>query len=116
MLPQRDWLFVGCEGGHDMQSIGGCNAGCHDLCGCSVPVHTCTRCGACDYGENEEAKEIRSDCVALHGAPQDRFVEDHDCDMEHMRCDRCDELIEECGRSGLCDECFEDENKGDASA
>ena len=51
----RDWLFIGCERGHDMQSIGGCNAGCDEYCACSVPVHTCTRCGDSDYGENAEA-------------------------------------------------------------
>ena len=58
----RDWLFVACEAGHDWQSTGGCNAGCGDSCGCSVPVNVCTRCGDCDYGENEEADEVRSRC------------------------------------------------------
>jgi hypothetical protein len=49
-------------GEHDMQSIGGCNAGCGANCACSVPVHTCTRCGDCDYGENDDAREIRRQC------------------------------------------------------
>ena len=59
----RDWLFVGCEDGHDMQSIGGCNAGCCESCGCSVPVNTCTRCGDCDYGDNEDADRVRVECA-----------------------------------------------------
>lgn len=52
-------------GEHDWKSIGGCNAGCGELCGCSVPVHQCTRCGDCDYGENAEAEQVRADCLAL---------------------------------------------------
>lgn len=59
----RDFLFVGCEGGHDMKHIGGCNAGCDEHCICSVPVHACTRCKDCDYGENDEAKQIIAACV-----------------------------------------------------
>ena len=61
----RDWLFVGCEKGHDMHHIGGCNAGC-DLgndCWCSVPVFKCSRCSECDYGENEEAEFLRKRCL-----------------------------------------------------
>jgi hypothetical protein len=53
------------ELGCDMQSVGGCCASCDDeagLCSCSVPVHKCTRCGDCDYGENEAADQIRADC------------------------------------------------------
>jgi len=45
----RDFLYVGCEGGHDMRHIGGRNAGCAPDCGCSIPVHTCSRCGDCDH-------------------------------------------------------------------
>lgn len=71
----RDFLFVGCEAGHDWQSVGGCNAGCHELCGCSVPVMVCARCGDCDYGENQEAKDTRSDCALLFGSPASRFAE-----------------------------------------
>lgn len=51
--------------GCDMQSVGGCCAGCdgeRGLCSCSVPVHKCTRCGDCDYGENDEADQIRAAC------------------------------------------------------
>jgi hypothetical protein len=47
---------------HDMQSIGGCNAGCEADCACSIPVHKCSRCGDCDYGENDEAEEVRRWC------------------------------------------------------
>jgi hypothetical protein len=50
------------EMGHDMRSIGGCNAGCDDACGCSVPVHECAVCGDCDYGVNDEAAEVRRRC------------------------------------------------------
>ncbi len=50
--------------GHDWKHIGGCNAGCQldkDCC-CSVPVHQCTKCGDCDYGDNPEADEKRAHC------------------------------------------------------
>lgn len=60
----RDWLFVGCERGHDWQHKGGCNAACElngDCC-CSVPVHECSRCRDCDYGDNEEAHQVRAEC------------------------------------------------------
>lgn len=53
--------------GHDWKSRGGCNAGCDDDCACSVPVHECTRCGDCDYGDNEEAEEVRRDCRMRRG-------------------------------------------------
>lgn len=62
-MGKRDFLYVGCENGHDMQSIGGCNAGCDPFCICSVPVNRCTRCGDCDYGENEEADRTRAECT-----------------------------------------------------
>lgn len=51
-------------GQHDWKFIGGCNAGCGDDCGCSVPVHECRRCRDCDYGQNREADEIRRLCAA----------------------------------------------------
>ncbi len=51
--------------GHKWISLGGANAGCSDVCSCSVPVHECDACGDCDYGENDEAEQIRSDCLAL---------------------------------------------------
>jgi hypothetical protein len=51
------------ELGHDMQSTGGRNCGCKDG-SCSVPVNHCTRCGDCDYGDNEEADEVRANCDA----------------------------------------------------
>lgn len=61
----RDYLFVTCEArGHDWVSIGGCNAGCEvDWCCCSIPVHECSRCGDCDYGENEEAQKTKRRCA-----------------------------------------------------
>ena len=51
------------EGGHDWKSSGGANAGCGHDCGCSVPVNVCSKCGDCDYGDNEEAEAIRTDCA-----------------------------------------------------
>lgn len=51
--------------GHTWKHVGGCNAGCEldKDCSCSVPVHECTKCGDCDYGENEEADRIRAKCA-----------------------------------------------------
>jgi hypothetical protein len=49
-------------GRHDWQSTGGCNCGCEDGI-CSVPVNHCTRCGDCDYGDNEEARDVRRHCA-----------------------------------------------------
>lgn len=66
-MNRRDWLFVGCESGHDWQSIGGCNAGCDDICRCSIPVYHCSRCGDCDYGDNAEAKQTVAMCELLGG-------------------------------------------------
>jgi hypothetical protein len=48
--------------GHDMQHKGGRNAGCADDCVCSVPVHECSRCKACDYGDNAEAAKVIAEC------------------------------------------------------
>lgn len=61
--------------GHDWQSIGGCNAGCHETCACSVPVNTCTKCGDCDYGENDDAIETRRACVEKFGTMAERIAE-----------------------------------------
>lgn len=47
--------------GHKWVFTGGANCGCHD-CHCSVPVYRCQECGDYDYGDNEEADEIRSAC------------------------------------------------------
>lgn len=53
------------EVGHRWRHIGGKNAGCEldRDCKCSVPVHECEVCGDCDYGDNAEAREKRSDCA-----------------------------------------------------
>lgn len=49
--------------GHDLKHIGGRNAGCRNKdCSCSVPVHECTKCGGCDYGDNAEAEQVRAQC------------------------------------------------------
>jgi len=57
------------EFGHDWQFTGGKNAACGDGCGCSVPVHVCTKCGDCDYGDNDEADRIKGRCN--EGFPHD---------------------------------------------
>lgn len=62
-MTERDFLFVGCERGHDMKHVGGRNAGCSPDCACSIPVHECSRCHACDYGVNDEAAQIKADCA-----------------------------------------------------
>lgn len=58
----RDWLFLGCEDGHQWEFIGGRNCGCKDG-SCSVPVHRCKLCADCDYGENAEAADVRDLCL-----------------------------------------------------
>lgn len=62
----RDFLFLNCQVAHDWRSTGGCNAGCCDDCACSVPVHECAGCGDCDYGQNEEADEVRANCQSRY--------------------------------------------------
>lgn len=47
---------------HKWRQIGGSWCGCHEHASCSVPVHECEACGDCDYGENDEADEIRVRC------------------------------------------------------
>ena len=53
------------EYGHDWQFHGGTNAGCGPDCACSAPVHVCTKCGDCDYGDNSEGRDIRASCADL---------------------------------------------------
>lgn len=59
---KRDFILLGCQTGYDWQQIGGRNCGCEDG-HCSVPVMECGVCGQCDYGDNDEAREVVSDCV-----------------------------------------------------
>ncbi|QIG70743.1 hypothetical protein EVB91_192 [Rhizobium phage RHph_I1_18] len=62
---ERQMLSATCiEAGHDWVSIGGANAGCCRDCGCSVPVFQCKRCGDCDYGDNEYAPDVISNCAS----------------------------------------------------
>ena len=50
-------------GAHRWKSIGGRRCDCdREFSGCSVPVNECEVCGACDYGENEEARRTMADC------------------------------------------------------
>lgn len=55
------------DAGHDWISIGGSNAGCNPECSCSVPVFECIRCGASDYGFNDEARVVIRDCEHING-------------------------------------------------
>lgn len=48
--------------GHVWVSDGGANCGCPDG-HCSVPVHRCDSCGDHDYGENEDADDVRRNCT-----------------------------------------------------
>jgi hypothetical protein len=50
------------EIGHDWKCLGGCNCGCHEDASCSVPVNECARCKDCDYGDNNNAREVRRRC------------------------------------------------------
>lgn len=66
MPAERDFIWLGClSGNHQWRFIGGTNAAC-DLglkdCGCSVPVNECEKCGDCDYGQNDEADQVREAC------------------------------------------------------
>lgn len=57
--------------GHDWSFVGGTNACCALgplNCHCSIPVHECVSCGDCDYGDNDEANQVRADCDKF-GAP-----------------------------------------------
>ena len=51
--------------GHVWVHVGGRWCGCDDTesNGCSVPVHECSACGDCDYGENDEAAGIMAACA-----------------------------------------------------
>lgn len=62
----RDWLFLNCQVAHQWETIGGANCGCEDGA-CSVPVRQCAVCGDCDYGENEDATNVRDNCHELRG-------------------------------------------------
>ena len=51
-----------CRNGHAWVHRGGRNAGCSRDCCCSIPVYECSRCPACDYGENAEAEATIEAC------------------------------------------------------
>lgn len=58
------------EVGHTWKHIGGRNANCTEcaaFCSCSIPVHECTKCGDCDYGENAEAWSTMIYCQVRRG-------------------------------------------------
>ena len=77
MAPVRDFLFVGCEAGHDWQSIGGraCPYADENLAAFCTrsqahrtqTVYRCGRCGEWDYGER--GGPGHADCVLHCGAP-----------------------------------------------
>ena len=47
--------------GHKWEFRGGMACDCKGG-GCSFPVHECASCGDCDYGDNDEAAEIKVTC------------------------------------------------------
>jgi hypothetical protein len=57
----RDFIFLNCQIEHDWRFIGGRACGCEDGA-CSVSVYECAVCGLCDYGENDESKQIMMEC------------------------------------------------------
>lgn len=59
------------EVGHRWKTRGGCNAGCHKECTCSVPVHECEVCKDCDYGDNVWADDVRRQCLENNGPFED---------------------------------------------
>jgi len=67
--------------GHTMVFAGGRNAGCCEDCTCGVPVYECSECGLCDFGDNDEANHIISECPnselvdapSAEGWPDDRY-------------------------------------------
>lgn len=110
----RDFLFLNCQDGkHDWRSRGGANAGCSKDCCCSVPVHECGGCGDCDYGDNDDAREVIAECWARKGKPAERMADaellsaagsfDH-CDHSLLPWDeeiRREEINKEVNRRGL---------------
>lgn len=63
-------LLRDCRSGHLWESHGGSNCGCEWIedgqrCHgqCSVPVCVCPVCGDCDYGDNDEAREMIRECA-----------------------------------------------------
>lgn len=72
---RRDIARADCStAGHDLRFIG-CAACCCDeeggTGGHSIPVHECAHCRACDYGENDDADEVRrTQCDASKGASE----------------------------------------------
>jgi hypothetical protein len=49
--------------GHNWQFHGG-KSGCDmDFCECSASVYVCSKCGDCDYGDNEESADMRAACI-----------------------------------------------------
>lgn len=65
----REYVYNRCKvhGEHSMVFHGGSNAGCGDMCICSIPVHVCELCGDSDYGDNDEASDIIKKCKDKNG-------------------------------------------------
>lgn len=56
------------EVGHRWKFTGGRNCCCEavevgESGGCSIPVHECEVCGDCDYGDNQDATDVRATCL-----------------------------------------------------
>ena len=65
-MTTRDYIILGGPCKHEWVSSGGANACCTDPdCYCSVPVHECRWCSECDYGDNEDADEVRRKCAEI---------------------------------------------------
>lgn len=69
---KRYFLFLHCQDGHKWEFVGGRNCGCaavarHQREGCSVPVHRCSNCGDYDYGDNDDARQVKKDCEDCYG-------------------------------------------------
>lgn len=63
---EREAASASCaEIGHDWVFFGGKTCSCHENSSCYIPVYECSRCGDCDYGDNEEAKNIYINCVEV---------------------------------------------------
>jgi len=51
--------------GHKWEHGGGMHCGCFPEADCSLPVHKCVSCGEYDYGDNDESKEIKTNCSKI---------------------------------------------------
>lgn len=90
--------------GHDWQGEGGANAACEldGHCDCSVPVNVCSKCSACDYGQNAEAERIRQECrqrrctcQSGYHQPEGAQLRANDCPIHGIDDEACGDPDEE---------------------